>query len=257
MSHSSVGRRLSGTPPYDALRRELDDPATRVLSLDVFDTVLWRDSATETERLQTAARRAATRLGADAAALTALRWLSHDNAYRAVAMDRPHGDARFDAICAATVGPLGLDDGAVETLRATELETDAEHLGAATALLAIVDSARAAGIRVIAVSDIYYSAADIELLCDRVLGLQPFDRIYTSSDLGLTKHHGGIFAEVARREDVAGSEIVHAGDSYRSDVERARAAGWRAVHLPRGAVSSAGRLAGRLRILPTRLHRTR
>src|SRR5690348_3780451 len=78
-----------------------------VLSTDLFDTVLLRDRTTESRRLALAARRAATRLGADPAVLTRLRWSFHDSAYRAVAMERPEGEAALSDICATIAAALG------------------------------------------------------------------------------------------------------------------------------------------------------
>ena len=71
------------------LAEAMEGPGHRVVSTDLFDTVLLRDATTESVRFDLSARRAAPRLGADAVALAALRWTCHDSAYRAVAVERP------------------------------------------------------------------------------------------------------------------------------------------------------------------------
>lgn len=243
--------------PQRALDALLRDPRTRVLSLDVFDTVLLRDSSTETERMYQAAVGAADELGVDAESLARLRWLSHDNAYRVVAMERPGGDARFAQMCAATVALLGLGADAAEALRRKELEVDAAHLRPHTQLLDVIDRTRSArpDLRIIAVSDIYYSAHDIRTLLRSVVGRDPFDAIYTSGDLDATKRDGGIFGHVARREQQQPDAFVHAGDTRGADVREPRAAGWRSTHLPASTHAEAARILGRIRSIALKRRR--
>jgi predicted HAD superfamily hydrolase len=249
--------RVIARAPAAALREELAAAGTRVLSSDIFDTVILRDSSTETQRFAESARLAADRLGIDEGSLITMRWESHANAYRAVAMERPGGDARFATICLAAITPLGLGPNEAEMLHDAELEVDSGHLRPNHTLLALLEEERAAGRRVIAVSDIYYSSTDVEELLIRVTGTNPFDAVYTSSDLKATKLAGTIFPRVAGIEGVGGGDILHIGDNLDSDVNNARTAGWRAVHAPRGRVEELGRFAGRIRTVGLRWRRDR
>lgn len=222
-----------------------------VISTDLFDTVLLRDHSTESARLAEVGRRLAGRLGVDADVATRLRWHFHASAYRAVALTRPNGEARLADICRSMATVLGLDEAAARLLHRTEVEVDIEHLRAHRPLLRDLDRAARRGTRVIAVSDTYYDWADLNRMLDRVVGPHPIAAVYCSSDLGLTKHSGQIFAEVARREDVPPADIVHVGDNYDVDVMRAEAAGWNAIHLPRGRGYEARRLVGKVSALAT------
>ena len=222
-----------------------------LISTDLFDTVLLRDASTETERLAAAARRAAPVVGVGAEALVRLRWALQESAYGAVALERPEGEARLEAMCAAMAAALGGGHAEAEVLRAAEVAVDIGHLRAHRRLLALLGGAREGGTRVVAVSDTYYGAADLRTILDAVVGPPvPLDAVYSSADVGLTKHAGGLFDEVARREGVPGHRVLHVGDHSDADVARARAASWSAVHLPRPAAYRARRLAGRVRALP-------
>lgn len=204
-----------------------------LVSSDVFDTVLLRDSSSETARLAEAAAIAAAKLGLDPAILAKMRWNVQRSGYGAVALERPKGEATLSGMIATLGVMLALDADGVATLRAAELEADAGHLRPNLPLLRYYSDLRAAGIRVIALSDIYYSVADVEWLLSRVVGSVPFDTVYVSSELGSAKHAGQAYEEVVRREGVDPSSVVHVGDSFSSDVEMARRAGLRAVHVPR------------------------
>jgi predicted HAD superfamily hydrolase len=142
-------------------------------------------------------------------------------------------------------------------LHETEVEVDITHLRPNRPLLALFDRAVQSGLRVVAVSDTYYGEADLRRILATVVGPHPLSAVYSSADLRVTKHHGLIFGEVAKRENVSADQILHCGDHPDADVRRATAAGWTAVHLPRDARFRVARLAGRALSLPVQLRRAR
>lgn len=204
-----------------------------LVSSDVFDTLLLRDHSAEVERFAQVGRRAAERLGVEAEAVVRLRWAFHRSAYLAVSMENLAGEARLSSICRAVAAALGLPAYAADVLRATEVEVDAQHLRTNEPLLGIFRRARRAGVRVVAVSDTYYSEQDLRRLVELVVGVVPFDAVHSSADEQATKHAGGLYPVVSKVEGVAPERILHIGDTYDVDVRRAREAGWTAVHLPR------------------------
>lgn len=239
------------------LAETIERSGCRLTSSDLFDTVLLRDSTTETERFALAARRAARPLGVDPAALARLRWTCHDNAYRAVALERPHGEATLTAICRVMAAALGRGEDAARLLHDAEVETDCEHLRPNRPLLRLLEGAARSGTRVVAVSDTYYSGEDLERILAAVVGDHPFAAIYSSADIGLSKHHGGLYGFVAEREGVLPAQILHIGDNPRVDVEQATAASWGTVHLARNGAHRAVRLVGKARSAPLRIRRGR
>ena len=74
--------------------------------------------------------------------------------------------------------------------------------------------------------------------------------VYSSADLGLTKHRGGVFAAVAER-------ILHIGDNYQVDVRMAQHAGWHAVHLPRHRWGQVKKTVGKVLAVPTKMRSIR
>ncbi|MCX8156993.1 MAG: glycosyltransferase [Verrucomicrobiae bacterium] len=89
---------------------------------------------------------------------------------------------------------------------------------------------REQGFRLVVVSDMYLSAAHLQsLLAANHVPEGFFDRIFTSSDLGVCKGSGHLFARVARELGVRPAEILHLGDNLESDVLGARRAGVRSL----------------------------
>ena len=240
-----------------ALAEAVEQGAHDLLSTDVFDTVLLRDHTTERDRFAAACRRAAPRLGVDPATLTRLRRTFHASAYRAVAMERPGGDVSLAAVCRTIAEALGLGEEEGRILHRTEVDVDIQHLRPNRALLKLFEHATRSGMRVIAVSDTYYGVADLRRMIDAVAGPTAIAAVYSSADEGLTKHAGGIFDEVARRENIPPLRILHVGDNHLADVERARAASWTAVHLPRDRRHRAVKTAGKVPALRTAIRGAR
>lgn len=228
-----------------------------LLSTDLFNTVLLRDRTTETQRLAEAGRCAGSLLGVRPEVLARLRWTSHDSAYRAVGLRRPDGEATLEGMCRTMAMALGRGEETAGLLRRVEVDTDVRHLRPNRPLVDLLERARTAGTRVVAVSDTYYSGEDLRRMLTAVVGHVPVDAVYSSADLGRTKHAGGIFALVAKREGVPPGRILHVGDSWAVDVVQAQAASWTATHLPRGARYGATALAGRMLGLPSRMQRQR
>lgn len=197
----------------------LDDApeGVRTLSLDCFDTLIWRathmpqDVFTEFAypgggieprvRAETVARRLDRRNGGT-------------------------GEVSIEAIHANL--PAGAEAGA-----AAELAFEARHCFAFAPTVALIEAAKARGLQVVIVSDTYLAEPQLrELIAavggDRLAGM--IDRIFCSSELGCSKV-GGMFAPVLRALNVAPETILHVGDNPHADGEAAAAAGLHAVHV--------------------------
>jgi HAD superfamily hydrolase (TIGR01549 family) len=237
---------------------ELAHPARcDLLSSDLFDTVLLRDHTTETQRFAMAGGDAAKVLGLDAEAVVSMRWTMQASAYRAVAIERPTGEATLSTITRIMATAFGLGPEAAEVLRNTEVQVDCRHLRPNLRLLKEFARVLESGVPVVAVSDTYYSEADLRQILATVVGDHPFRAIYSSADLGATKHAGSIFNRIAELEGVEAERVVHVGDSSTSDVRRASAAGWTPVHLPRTGRYKVVRRLGQLSALPLVVRRAR
>jgi FMN phosphatase YigB (HAD superfamily) len=240
---------VSLTVLAEALRRKPYD----LVSTDLFDTVLLRDHTIEAERMAEVCRLVSPLLGVDSDVLTRLRWSLQSSAYRAVAIERPRGEASLAAICTTMAQALGRDDNAAQLLRKAEVDVEITHLRPNRRLLHLFEELADSGLRVVGVSDTYLGQDDLRRILDSVVGRHPLGAVYSSADLGLTKQAGAVFAAVADRENVAGDRILHIGDSHPVDVLMAHQASWNAVHLPRNAVGRARKTVGKILAVPLKL----
>ena len=142
-------------------------------------------------------------------------------------------DVVLDEMARQTVSVLGLPDAAERVLTAAELEVEAASVKPNLALTQLLRSLRTAGKRVVALSDTWYSAEQLEQLLERHGCRDALDRVYADSELGSATVRGAAFEIVARHEGVELCDIVHVGDHPRADGAAPRALGVSAFVVPR------------------------
>ena len=197
----------------------LDDApeGVRILSLDCFDTLLWRNCQAPIDVFaecggiwqRTRAERRArlqSRLeaGRDEVEIEAI--------HRAL---RPRADAARVAEAVAA-----------------ELAAEARHCFAFAPIVALMHAAKAGGLDVIIVSDTYLSEGQLRALITAAAGSgvsDLIDRIFCSSAYGIAKA-GGLFEPVLADLGVPPQAIVHVGDNRKADCLAPAALGIHAVH---------------------------
>ena len=224
-----------------------------VLSVDLFDTLLLRDYSLQRVRFAEISVLIAAKLRAlghdiPASALLAGRQEVHKRSYAAVALECPGGDATLEQMLRIQLALFRLPVAYLPMLIASELEVEARHLSPSRGLLKLVARLKSLGKRVVATSDMYLSGASTAALIESVIGSNPLDQIYMSSDLGTTKHAGTLFARVAALEGVQPARILHCGDHPEADVIMSRAAGCQAVLLRRPTPVAAMRFLSAARL---------
>ncbi|WP_298675481.1 HAD family hydrolase [uncultured Sphingomonas sp.] len=209
--------RKTVTPRDVATLLEDAPEGVRVLSLDCFDTLIWR----------------ATNLPQDVFA----------------EFDYPGGgiEPRVQAEQEARRLRLrrdGLSEVSIEEIHAhlpgdsdagvaRELALEARHCFAFAPTVALIADAKARGLKIIIVSDTYLSRSQLHGLIAAVGGEElvgMIDRIFCSSEYGRSKG-GGLFADVLREIGEPAKAILHVGDNPDADGVAAEAAGLNAVHI--------------------------
>ncbi len=217
---------------HDALR----SPGIRVVSTDVFDTLVWRQVPEPVdafpvvgERLRNAGLLAPSISPPGFAQLRRI-------AERRVREERQgaleQSEVRLVEVYARMPAWV-FAGGSSEAAVATEIEVERELLVPDLDVVALLAGARQAGKAVIAVSDIYFSEGQLRRLLDQpVLGEVHFDRIFTSSD-HRTNKSGGLFDIALRAMEAKPEEVVHLGDNVEADVHYPGQAGIRGFHFER------------------------
>ena len=194
----------------------------KLLSLDVFDTLLMRCRHSELQRFMDMGKVwHKTFPTVSAESFYAARALAHRIAYQSQipvqGCREPQASAIFKCMCSI----LNLAEEDAETLAALELEYETAHLRLNPAVGELVRIAKEQNIKVIAVSDMYWKSDAISKLIENAVGeALRMDRVYSSSDTGISKSSGLLFDYVLKEEQCAPAAMLHIGDNKESDCVR-------------------------------------
>lgn len=233
------GSRLFRKRLLDALHLIVERHQIRLLSLDLFDTVLLRDQRSELRRFWEIAGQISRRLNREAgiavnpecvlvARLTAAR-----AAYRSTDAVDGCREGDLDSIYRIAGHLLGVPPAHVGTLIEIEMAFERGCLLANPAIVDVAERFARDGVKTIVLSDVYIEADRLnELLADCGVPRTLFAEVISSADTRISKRSGRLFDWVASRFDVRPEQCLHVGDSLISDYVRPRQAGWRSFHLP-------------------------
>lgn len=192
-----------------------------LISFDIFDTLLARSVVQPTDLFDYLAHVHAIR-GFKAARIAA----------EAVARRRhkTRAEVSLEEIYAVLGQMVTLPADAL----AQEIAAEKLILYANPAAVAVLDLAQSLGKRVVAISDMYLSAAQLEDLLAHC-GIK-VDKVYSSSDLrhlDIGKYNGRSYPYVATMEMVSPDRILHFGDNEQADITNAQTFSLSALHIER------------------------
>jgi FMN phosphatase YigB (HAD superfamily) len=197
-------------------------PQVRILSLDCFDTLLWRNTHAPIDVF--------TAFDMPGGALMARRF-AEDHARSARKQLDGSDEVAIEEI-ARYMLPGDPAPAEVAALVDRELAAEAHHCYAFAPIVALIRAAKARGLEVIIVSDTYLSEPQLRALIAAAAGddvAALIDRIFCSSEHGLAKAQG-LFERVLRALEARPETILHVGDNASADLHPPAALGIHAVH---------------------------
>ncbi|MCP5395375.1 MAG: HAD family hydrolase [Sphingomonadaceae bacterium] len=195
-------------------------PCAKVLSLDCFDTLIWRDCHAPADIF-------ACLPGIS----PAQRARAEQQARKAERLERGRNEVHIDAIYRALF-PNGSDE-QVQLAIEAELAEEARHCYAFTPTVELMREAKVRGMQVVIVSDTYLDEAQLSELIAASAGedvAAMIDCIFCSSTYGKSKGEG-LYEDVLAKLRVAPQQVVHLGDNRAADVGGVAPFGVNAVHL--------------------------
>lgn len=208
MNHTLRARDLDGL--LDQL------PAhTQVLSLDCFDTLLWRKVAQPTDVFFSLQDSALFR----AHGITADMRMSSESAAR---KKRKLLTGSYEVSLSDIYRELlpRADEALVRQAVDAEIACEIEHGFIYEPVLRLIRRAHQRGLRTIVVSDTYFGSTQLRHMLSELMGdeCQLIQQIYCSSDAGRSKT-SGIWPEILRREKRQPRQLFHLGDNRQADRE--------------------------------------
>ena len=220
----------------------------RLLSLDVFDTLLWRRVPEPADAFLLLGRALATS-GSLAPHVSPQGFADLRRAAERAAREKVQAVTGYREITLASIYEALPDHlftaGFGHAARiAAELDCERGLLVLDDELVALMKAAKSGGARVILVSDTYFTSGELRtFLAAAGLSAQEFeqgglvDRLYVSCEAGKPKYRD-LFDVVLKDEGVTAEAVIHIGDSLEADVEPARTRGMAFAHYDKWGSSS-------------------
>jgi FMN phosphatase YigB (HAD superfamily) len=197
-------------------------PGIQCLSLDCFDTLLWRNVNKPTDVF--------TEFDFPGGGLETRVW-AETRARACTPFSKDQDEVTIDEIYAALMPAA--DPAARTAAIEAELSAEARHCYGFAPVRDLIASAKARGLKVVIVSDTYLNEARLRALIAAAAGddvAAMIDRIFCSSDYGMSKA-GGLFVQVLPELGVAPARILHVGDNQAADQEAPARLGICTAHL--------------------------
>jgi FMN phosphatase YigB (HAD superfamily) len=198
---------------------------TRVLSLDCFDTLLWRKLATPTDVFYALQRNK----NFDASGMSPVRRSVSESRLRKIRSVQ----GRSTELTLVDIYKHALpsaDEDLIRSLVEEELSTEKDLCIVFQPVFNLLEAAKKLNLKTMVVSDTYLSGQQLKTLIEHCMlkaGVNTaIDYVFASSDWGTSKADG-LFTKVLRTVKVSPSRVIHLGDNVHSDHHGARKAGVR------------------------------
>ena len=201
------------------------------LSLDCFDTLLWRDTHAPVHVFTTlSACTMAQRVHAEG---MARQIACNEHGRSEVSLSEIYAQLLPNASQAQRTAAI-----------AEELTAEATHCFAFGPTVELMQAAKTRGLAVIIASDTYLSAKELCALIAKAAGAEVaalIDRVFCSSEIGRSKTRG-MLGDVLGKLKAEPAEVLHIGDNHVADYEAATKLGIGALHLEQFAPAAKKRL---------------
>lgn len=235
MSTAPSNQITKETPPSGSasvpLRRESDSAVLNKASLasfDVFDTVLTRVTGTP-EGVFLLLGRLLSREGVISCSPQAFA-AARDEAERRAYRNSPTRQTTLEQIYFELQTALGLSAEQAANLVRVELELEDALIRTVPAMAAEIERMRAAGKRIIFISDMYMDEDVIRKLLQRRGLLREGDGYYVSSEWNRSKRSGKLFKAALAAESIPARRVIHWGNSTDHDIRPPRSLGMMPRH---------------------------
>ncbi|MBQ7351260.1 MAG: glycosyltransferase [Clostridia bacterium] len=213
---------------YENLISAIIDPSTKVVSFDIFDTLILRNTLEPSDVFDILCQQFIEKLSSSFyLSFKDFRLTAEQNA-----RDKKNGyEVMYDDIYSYMINKYGFDNNLANKIKQKEFEIELDICSARNTGHDLYDIATMHDKTVVYTSDMYLQKDKIYQLLTKC-GYSQNNKLYVSCEHGTSKHLGGLYEVVLKDNGIIGTEMVHVGDNYHSDYVMAKKNGIQAFHMP-------------------------
>ena len=213
-------------PDLDDIRREIADPRVKLVSFDIFDTLVVRPFYWPHDLFILVGNDFRKKFNLPPTFMFQRIRMAAEK--RAREKD-PAWEPGLDAVYHEFQLMTGLSDDEIAYCKNRELELELQYCRPRKAAHILYEYALALGKPVVATSDMYLPEEFLKKMLSNC-GYHDLGAVYVSCASGRSKGSGAAYKYLSDLYRLAPDEIVHIGDNYFADVESPRKIGIRSVH---------------------------
>lgn len=191
----------------DTIKKLIDNPDVKIVSFDIFDTLLFRPGFYPTDLFYLLANKVNSVYQID---FISLRLHAEEQ------LDNPY--ASLTDIYRFIEEQFHLPHHTICQLYEEELACEKQLLTLRRDIFSLYQHALSLHKRVIAVSDMYLPSSFLNEVL-HAAGYTQLAKIYVSNECRARKDDGSLFNYVLKQENISSHEMLHIGDNYQSDFE--------------------------------------
>ena len=217
----------------EKIRKKICDPAIRVVSFDIFDTLVLRPLYRPTD-LFCFLNDEFNRICESDTYIDFSQMRVEAEKRCREKMNETHSgeeDITLDAVYDVLVTEYGVRPQAAEAMKEAELLLELKFCTPRRAAKQLFELALSQGKKVIVCSDMYLPERTVKEILKKC-GYE-YSALYLSSSCKVGKYTGSLYKYVSKELRMPASEFFHIGDNPESDVKQAKLAGWNAAWFPR------------------------
>lgn len=200
----------------------------KVLSLDCFDTLLWRRAATASDVFFDLQNQPVCR---QQGINPRLRINAEKMARQIKLVQAASNEVTLEEIY--QLGFKGLSQSTIASIIQEEIQLEKNTLYAFPPAIDLIQQAHARGLKIILVSDTYFTEPQLRDLLSACMApeiLALIHKIFVSSQYGYSKTYG-LFKCVSAEMQVEPEKMLHLGDHQKADYDAPRKLGMHAIHM--------------------------
>lgn len=215
----------------DVIKRNIVDPKTKIISFDLFDTLVVRPFYLPLDMFQLLDREFVRKTKCSAVSKFSKIRIEAEKQMRIINKEKSISEVTLEEIYNYIRDKYDLDKKTVDYFKKREIELELKFCKKRNTGFSLYELAKECNKRIIITSDIYLDEKTIR----GILKQNGYDinNIYLSSLIKKTKDNGDLYDYIVDQEKVNPENIVHIGDNYHSDYEQAKKRKINAQHLPR------------------------